>query len=278
MVHVQVAVTVEQVLVFGSHGCGKTALINSFLEGSRGISLTAAPHGATSHNLVETVQIEDGDLGANSAGSEQIILLREVPAVASRAEIKEQMEQLSISGVAAAASMVLILYCPFDTDSDEYAQWIHAEVSSMHMPHMFLRTKHDLHIAAYGEENDTYKSDIQYHEPPSQCDDAVVEVVSIKENIYGDDEEDILFLHQRVGWAGLNRQLFSCVNGGHQEHHWLSFFTLTRVAMLGLAGFILVNEGPTVWDFMEANGMLPPFLMGSSGALHRGLAEEFNSL
>ena len=51
--------------LFGSQGCGKTALLNSFVQGNRDVSSFSAPHGEASHVVVESVQVEDGDLGPN---------------------------------------------------------------------------------------------------------------------------------------------------------------------------------------------------------------------
>ena len=182
-----------------------------------------------------------------------MILLRELPAVSGATQVHEQIVELRKAGITAGTSMALILYSPFDADSDEYAESVHAEVSGLKMPHMFLRTKHDLHVAAYGEEDKSYQSDVMYYEPPSKCDDAVVEVVSVKEQSYGAEDEDIMLLHQRVAWAGLNRQLFSCNNHGHREQHWLAFFTMPRIIMLLLFGFLVVREGPRSQNQTPAN-------------------------
>ena len=77
------AMILESILVFGSkalptrtlnahqnpnpcfQGCGKTALLNSFVQGNRDVSSFSAPHGEASHVVVESVQVEDGDLGPN---------------------------------------------------------------------------------------------------------------------------------------------------------------------------------------------------------------------
>jgi len=260
-----------QILVFGSKGCGKTALINSFIEGRRHLSTATVPHKEASHNVVETVEIEDGDLGGGGEGHNQVLLLREMPCALE--DIPSHVDALRAAGIFTAASLALILYSPFDDDSEEYAEAMHKQVSSAGLAHMFIRTKHDLHIAAYGEEDKAYLDDMKYYEPPGKCDDCVTEVVSVKEMMYGEEEEDILFLHQQVGWAGLNRQMFTCRNGGVPSKSWLSFFTVTRVIMLGLAMYILVQEGPQLWAFLQEWEHTRPFL-----APRASLEEEFASL
>jgi len=246
---------VAQVLVFGSKGCGKTAFINSFIEGQEELSTLSHSHGLTSHNLAECVEIEDADLGDGSENNgDQVLLLREIPAISDIEEVPEQVEELQREGILQSSSLILLLYSPFDASSNEYAESVHAVVSSFGIPHMFLRCKHDLHVAAYGECDRSYQESIKYDECPSHCDDQVVEVVSVLEYLYGDDDEDLRGLHEKIGWAGLNRQFFTCRNGGIKTPGWFeSVFSMwwTRIVLLLLSAYLLYSQGPQAVEFLE---------------------------
>ena len=63
-----------------------------------------------------------------NAGTEQVVMLREFPAVSDAKEVHAQILELRKQGITVGASMVLILYSAFDQSSDPYAQAVHAEV------------------------------------------------------------------------------------------------------------------------------------------------------
>ena len=94
---------------------------------------------------------------------------------------------------------------------------------------MFLRTKLDLHIAAFGHDHELF-DDILPKEAAGECEDSIVEAFSSTEWIHGLDGSDLSELQQQVAWAGLNRQLLTCHKGPSGQ--WAKHVTLSRMVLL----------------------------------------------
>jgi len=245
--------TVMQIFVFGAKGSGKSSFINSFVEALEPDAPSLATcsttpyklnssnsYGDACHNLIHEVRIPDEDGGSLNASSNgmQLVLLREVAAADDDDRGPcQQIKALRIAKGLRACSLACVLYSAAEPDTYAYADQVHTAIKAARIPHMFIRTKLDLYLAA---EMDV---DRLPGEPGTECEDGIVESVSVRYKMHGTDGSDIIQLHEQVVWAGLNRQMLQChKRAKNSQGSWL---TLPRIAVFGMLVCVALYDKET---------------------------------
>jgi len=239
--------TVMQIFVFGAKGSGKSSFINSFVEAIEPdmpaiATCSTTPYklnssnsyGGACHNLVQQVRIPDDDIGIGES-SMQVVLLREV-APADDLTPAEQIKALRVAKGLRACSLACIVYSAAEPETYAYAEEVHTAIKLARIPHMFIRAKLDLYLAA--------DMDVERlaGEPGADCSDGIVESVSVRDKIHGTDGSDIIELHEQVVWAGLNRQMLQCHKRPKSADSWL---TLPRMAVIGVLVCVALYDEET---------------------------------